>query len=245
MSRKTKSDNEVFNPIDGADSKSNFGRIETYKAIRTNIMFSVPKNDKAKVIAVTSAAPGEGKSTTAINLAITISQMGVKTLIIDGDMRKSRVHRYLSLERKIGLSNILCGFCSIEDAVKKNIRENLDCITAGEIPPNPAELLGSKVFEELIEKLSEYYDYIIIDTPPMNVVTDALLVAKVITGVVVVARKKMTTFKMLDKALLAVSQAGVTLLGVILLGGEGTKKRYGYTYHSYKYTYMDEYSSKK
>ena len=241
MAKKTKTQKYVFKAIDQEKACSeNFDRIETYKAIRTSIMFSAPKTDKGKVITLTSAAPGEGKTSTALNLAITFAQIGAKTLVIDADMRKSSVHRYLGLERKIGLSNILCGFASVEEATYKSIRENLDCITAGEIPPNPAELLGSDEFSALIEVLVEKYEYVIIDTPPITVVTDAMLVSRSSTGVVLVARKNMTTYKALDAAVDGINRQNVPLLGIIFIKNGTRNRKYGYNYKSYEYSYSDK-----
>ena len=245
---------EVTQPTERIlNDKTDFNTVETFKTIRTNIMFSIPKTDKGKAIIVTSAAPGEGKTTTSINLAITFAQMGAKVIIIDCDLRKSRVHRYLGVDRENGVSNVLCGFIELDKAIKRNVRENLDCITAGKIPPNPAELIGSEEFAELVSKLCSRYDYVFIDTPPVNVVTDALLAMEHAIGVIVVTRHNVTTFDILDVAIDSIKKGGVKILGVIMLGtldqkakkykyyneAGGTHKRpytYGYKY-SYRYGY--------
>ena len=220
--------------------KSSFGTVETYKSVRTNIMFSLPKSDRAKVIAISSACPGEGKTTTAINLAITFAQTGVKTLIVDCDMRKSRVHRYLGFERAAGLSNVLCGFSTFDAAVKKEIRPNLDCLTSGELPSNPSELLVSDEFKKFIDNISQCYDYVILDTPPMGVVTDAIVVAKESTGLVLVLRKGISTYGMLDKVIDTLSQTSIKVLGTIFLGNKEKKSPYKYTYKNrYIYEYAD------
>ncbi len=220
--------------------KSDFATTETYKSVRTNIMFSLPKSDKAKMITVSSACPGEGKTTTAINLAITFAQTGVRTLIVDCDLRKSRVHRYLGLERGVGLSNVLCGFASFNDAVRRNVRPNLDCLTSGELPPNPSELLVSKEFQNFINNISECYDYVILDTPPMNVVTDAVVVSKATTGLVIVLRRGISTFNMMDKVVESVSNSDINVLGVIFLGSNEKKRPYKYSYKNrYIYEYND------
>lgn len=233
-----------INPKDRILSESSgFATVETYKSVRTNLMFSLPKSDKAKVIAVSSACPGEGKTTTSINLAITFAQTGVKTLIVDCDMRKSRVHRYLGFERGCGLSNVLCGFSSFDDAVRKNVRPNLDCLTSGELPPNPSELLVSDEFKKFIAEVSCRYDYVILDTPPMIVVTDALVVAKEATGLVLVLRKGISTYSMMDKIVNNVSQTSVTVLGAVFLDSE-TKKNSPYKY-TYKNKYLYEYGDKR
>ncbi|MBQ7717944.1 MAG: CpsD/CapB family tyrosine-protein kinase [Clostridia bacterium] len=230
------------------NDKSDFATVETFKTIRTNIMFSIPKSEKGKPIVITSSSPGEGKTTACINLAITFAQMGAKVIILDCDLRKSRVHRYLGVERKDGVSNVLCGFTELDSAIKHNVRDNLDCLTAGEIPPNPAELLGSDEFKELVNNLCKRYDYIFIDTPPVTVVTDALLAMESSIGVIVMVRQDYTTFDLLDITMESIKKSGMKILGVLMRGSEikvskygsykNTGGKYGYIYrYGYKYGY--------
>lgn len=214
--------------------KSEFEMVEAYKSIRTNVMFSMPKTDKGKVLVVTSSAPGEGKTSTSINLAITFAEMGAKVLLMDCDLRKARVHRYLRLENGEGITNVLCGFTDFDNAVKKNVRKNLDCLTSGVMPPNPAELLETAEFSKLLERLKENYDYILIDTPPITVVTDAAVVIKQSMGVVVVTKQNVTTYDLLDVAMEEIDKSGVKVLGFVMLGTENKSKRYGY-YGDYVY----------
>lgn len=219
------------------NQQSTFDTIETYKTIRTNIMFSVPRSDEGKTGVVTSSAPGEGKTTTTINLAITIAQTGAKVLLIDADMRKARVHRYLELERGEGLSNVLCGFCNSEKAIHHGVHEpTLDVLTAGEIPPNPAELLDSDEFGKLLSRLSGAYDYVLIDTPPMTVVTDAAIIIPHAAGVVLVARESVTNMDMLDETVDILRRISAKILGVVVLDSPENRKKYGY-YHNGKYGY--------
>lgn len=225
------------------NENSSFATVETFKAIRTNVMFSMPKTQGGKVIVITSSAPGEGKTTTSINLAITFAEMGAKVCLVDSDLRKSRVHRYLELDRKIGLSNVLCGFCSLEEAIKPNVRKNLDVIPAGEIPPNPAELMETEEFANVVARLREKYDYIFIDTPPITVVTDAAVAMKYCMGVVVVVRQDVTTFDLMDSAVDLIKTTGARILGSIVLGADEQSKKYGY-YRSGKYGYKYGYSYK-
>lgn len=223
--------------------KSNFDTVETYKSIRTNIMFSIPKSDKGKIITITSPAPSEGKTTTAINLAITFAQTNSKVLLIDCDLRKARVHRYLQIERGIGISNVLCGFCKLESAIKKQVRENLDVLTAGELPPNPAELLNNDVFGAVLSELQEKYDYIFIDTSPMTVVTDATIVLPKSQGVVVIVRENQTTFDLLDETMEDIKKVKTKILGVVVLDSAKKEKKYGYyKYKKYGYKYNYSYS---
>ncbi len=225
-----------------------FYTVETYKSIRTNVMFSLPVSDGGKVIPITSSIPDEGKTTTAINLAIVFAQTGERVLLIDCDLRKSRVHRYLGLERKNGLSNVICGYLGLEDAIKKNIRPNLDCITAGEIPPNPAELLDSDEFVKIINELKKEYDYIFIDTPPIVVVTDAAIILHQADGVIVVSKENYVTYDALDVTMENIKRTNVKVLGVVMTGCSEKKmhynyygrKKYGYGGYKYRYYYADD-----
>lgn len=236
---------------------SDFDTVETYKTIRTNIMFSLPKSNKGKVIVVTSAAPGEGKTTTSINLAITFAQTYAKVILVDADLRKARVHRYLQMDRRDGLSNLLCGFCDYETAIKKNVRSDFDIIPAGEIPPNPAELLETAEFSDLISRLQDEYDYVIIDTPPFTVVTDSLIVSKLSTGVFVAIKENETNYDLLDDTFDGLEKADAKIIGVITHGNVSKEKKhsyykksgkYGYRYshrYGYKYKYDYRYSDEE
>lgn len=232
-------------------SETDFDTVETYKAIRTNVMFAIPKKDAGRSIVVTSASPGEGKSTTSVNLAITFAQAGLKTIIVDCDLRKPSVHRYLFLERKDGVSNVVCGFTQLEDAIKRNVRPCLDVLTAGQIPPNPSELLESEEFSKMLRKLEEIYDYIIIDTPPITIVTDASVVMKQSSGVIVSVWQDVTTFDLLDIAVDAINSSGTKILGAVVHGCEDKHKKYGYYQkgkykykYGYKYGYRYKYNDK-
>ena len=141
---------------------------EAYKALRTNVMFSIA-GDNGKVIGVTSAVPGEGKSTTVMNLAITFAEIGNKVILLDGDLRRPNIQRITGAEAGPGLAEVLARFVDLESVVKRSIYKNLDIIYSGIMPPNPVELLGSRNMEALIDHLKDYYDYIFIDTPPVNV----------------------------------------------------------------------------
>lgn len=226
--------------------KTPFVITEAYKSARTNIMFSVSgdKNECKRII-VTSATPGDGKTTTCLNTAITFAQTGARVIIIDCDLRKPRIHKYLGLDKKNGLSSLLSGFITIDEAVNKNVRGTLDCITSGPIPPNPAELLSSDMMKELLDKLSAQYDYIFLDTPPVTVVTDACTMSKFVSGVVLVVRQNYTQHQGVADAVEALKFADAKILGFILndaqtaVGGYGAYKS-GYKY-SYKYKYRYEY----
>ncbi len=244
--KKIKRNSDKEKRVNVLSDNDNFYTVETYKSIRTNVMFSLPMSDNGKVIPITSSIPDEGKTTTAINLAIVFAQTGERVLLIDCDLRKSRVHRYLGLERKNGLSNVICGYLGLEDAIKKNVRPNLDCITAGEIPPNPAELLDSDEFVKIIAELKKQYDYIFIDTPPIAVVTDAAIVLRQADGVIVVSKENYVTFDVLDVTMDTIKRTNVKILGVIVTGCSDKRTRYSYYnggkhfYGKYKYRYADD-----
>ena len=211
---------------------------EAYKATRTNLMFSLSKERNCKKIIVASGVPGEGKTTTCLNIAISFAQTGVKVLVLDADLRKPRIHKYLNLENKNGLSNVLGGFYGIEECIQRNVRGNLDVVTAGHIPPNPAELLASDEMKTVMERLDHEYDYIFIDTPPINVVTDASIISKLVTGVVLVVRNKYSRHEVVRKALATLKFVDAKVLGFILNATKfNANYNKGYRYKKYGYGY--------
>lgn len=215
--------------------KNKFAIVESYKVARTNIMFSLAANEK-KVFAVTSYSKGEGKSTASSNLAISFSKMGKKVLLIDADMRRPNIHNIFKLNNSAGLSNVVSKMISFEEAVKCDVITDLDVLVAGTIPPNPSELMCSNSFIKMIEKLTEEYEYIIIDTPPVGVVADALLLKDLIAGFVVVVREKITTHRDLSKLLESMKLADTKVLGLVEVGCDisarkGKKKYYYYQYY--------------
>lgn len=215
--------------------KNKFAIVESYKVARTNIMFSLAANEK-KVFAVTSYSKGEGKSTASSNLAISFSKMGKKVLLIDADMRRPNIHNIFKLNNSAGLSNVVSKMISFEEVVKCDVITDLDVLVAGTIPPNPSELMCSNSFIKMIEKLTEEYEYIIIDTPPVGVVADALLLKDLIAGFVVIVREKVTTHRDLSKLLESMKLADTKVLGLVEVGCDisarkGKKKYYYYQYY--------------
>lgn len=218
-----------------------FAVVEAYKTIRTNLTFLLSSSEN-KVFGITSPEAGDGKSTTAINMAIAFSQLGDKVLLIDGDMRKSSVHKKLKIENNAGLSNILAGFNKYTEVITP-ISDTFDVITAGQVPPNPSELLGSARFKELVEAVGKEYSYVIIDTPPVDVVTDALVIAPVTAGLVLVVKDQTTPTDAVSRAIEAAKFANINLLGAIMNAANpksaGGYRKYGYRKYSYyrKYGY--------
>ncbi len=229
------------------DKNIPFNVTESYKSIRTNIIFSL-STQKKKVFAVSSANPGEGKSTTAANIAIAFAQMENRVLLIDGDMRKPVQHKVFKVSNIDGLSTLISKMSTVEDAVKRNVLPNLDVLPAGTCPPNPSELLASEQFAELVDKLAVHYDYVIIDTPPVNVVSDAIVLRDVIGGILFVLRYGSTTFDDLDEAMKKVEIAEANTIGFILndvklehRGGYYARDKYSY----YKYGYSNGYGYRR
>ncbi len=223
---------------DTKNGKTPFTVVEAYNMVRTNLLFLLSQN-KGKVVAITSAIAAEGKSTTSLNVAIAFSQLGGRTLLIDSDLRKASIHRKMHIQNTTGLSNVLVGFCSVEEAVV-NVNPNLDVITAGPTPPNPSELLASESFDKTIEQLREEYDYIIIDTPPVNVVSDALVIAPRTDGVLMIVKGNYTYHEEFNAAISSLEFAKVKLLGVVLNSiseGNTSKYRYKYKYSKYRRYY--------
>lgn len=216
-----------------SDSKD-FMTNEAYKSARTNIIFSLNAEKGCKKIIITSASPGEGKTTTCLNLAIAFGQTDAKVLLIDADLRKPRIYRHLNIERENGLSDVLCGMCDIETAIKHCPKQNLDCITSGQIPPNPAELLSSEDMGQLLEKLGERYDYIFIDTPPVTVVTEAAAMAKFASGVILVVRQNSTIHESIKRARNNLLLTEAKILGFVLNDIDYSVYSYG-KYGKYNY----------
>ena len=169
-----------------------FAATEAYKLLRTNLMFALPDQGKCRVVGVTSALRNEGKSTLAINLAYTVSQAGYRVLLIDGDMRLPTLAKRLNIPKRPGLSNLLAGLCTVQDAVQtSDLLDNLKAIAAGDIPPNPSELLSSARMETLLRELGADYDFILLDLPPVTAVTDGLVISKLVDGMIVVVCRGM------------------------------------------------------
>lgn len=212
---------------------SPFAITEAYKTMRTNLSFALA-DAKNKRVVITSSLPNEGKSTTATNIAITLAQTGKRTLLIDADMRKPTQYKIFRLTKGNGLSSLLGGFTKPENTIVNDVRENLDLITSGPIPPNPTELLSSSKMKDLLEELNKTYEYIILDTPPINIVSDALALADVCAGVVLVIRQNQTKHETLQKAIKSLEFAEMKILGAVVThAGNERKSRY-YRYMKYK-----------
>ena len=213
---------------------------ESYKAMRTNIRFALAasKSRSKNVFAVASSNPSEGKSTTAANIAIALAQMDCKVLLVDADLRKPVQHRIFRVNNKIGLTNVLIGMEIFEDCVKREVIPNLDLLSTGTKPPNPSELLASDYTADVFSALSKMYDYVIIDTPPVNVVSDAMVISKSIAGILLVIKYGVTTFDDLKESIRRADLSNSSIIGCVL---NGIKRSGGV--HNYKYKYKYKYKS--
>ncbi len=216
---------------------------EAYSAIRTNLLF-MQKGEKCPVFIVTSPTANNGKTINSINLAISFAQMGKKTLLIDADMRNPTIHRMFSIPVKNGLSEILAGLTD-NITVSKTEIENLSVLTGGKIPPNPAELIASSRMYKLLEFVKVHYDCVFMDTPPVNLVTDATVFAQKTTGYILIVKANVSDTADVKIAVSSLENIGGNILGFVLndvtTGRNGYYsyyKRYGYKYkYSYGYGY--------
>ena len=220
-----------------------FQLVESYKALRTNLMFSLPakENTHCRKILFTSATPGDGKTTTTVNLALTLAETETRVLLIDADMRKPTVNKYFSVDTRLGLSNLLSGMNKRSECIQ-SIPDipNLSVIPSGVLPPNPSELLGSAAMDKLLADLDEYFDYIIIDTPPVNVVTDALAIAGKVDGVALVVAQRKTTMPEIESAIEALRFANANILGIVMnrvMYNKHSTRFSKRSYGSYNYSY--------
>ena len=195
------------------DSKSPIS--EQYKTIRTNIQFS-SVDKEFKTIVVTSTGPGEGKSTTIANLAVVFAQQGKKVLLIDSDLRKPTVHYTFNLTNTFGLTNVLTRQAELVNVVKESMEKNLYILTSGPVPPNPAELLGSKAMEQVIKEAEEEYDMIFFDAPPLLAVTDGQILASKCDGTILVVSSGRTETEQVVKAKELLDSANSHIIGVVL-----------------------------
>ncbi len=208
-------------------------RAESFRQLRTNLQFA-NVTGRATTILVTSSLPGEGKSTTATNLAIALAQAGKTVCLIDADLRRPMVSEYLGLDQAAGLTTALIGNADINDLLQPWGDENLFVLTSGQIPPNPSELLGSEEMKQLILRLEEVFDAVIIDAPPLLPVTDAAVLSQHVGGVVVVVGVQKLRDHDLKKALAALAMVGSNILGIVLnrLPAKGPDA-YSYGYYSH------------
>ncbi len=198
---------------------------EAYKALRTNIMFSLPGSD-CKCVGITSPAPNEGKSTTAVNLAISLAQIEKRVLLIDADMRIPTIAGKLPVKAAPGLSDFLVGEAKIEEAVRSVESCGIHVLPSGNIPPDPTGLLEAKQLEHLFCAVRKIYDYVIIDLPPVNTVPDAAILSRYVDGYLMIVREKITEHRNIHEALKQLQLVKANVLGFVSIGGAVNKNKY-------------------
>lgn len=208
---------------------------EAFRTLRTNIQFS-SLDEEIKTMIVTSTQPGEGKSTVMVNLAVTIAQSGKRVVLLDCDLRKPSIHKKLGMTNSEGITSVLSQEKSLEEAMKLMNVPNLCVITSGPIPPNPAELLGSKKMKAFLKELEDHFDIILIDAPPVLAVTDAQILANLAQGVIFVTSYGQTEKLAVVRAKELVEKVGGKILGVVVnkVPNDSRSYYYGKEYYAYK-----------
>ena len=208
-----------------------------YKAIRQNLMFRISTMDDKGVFVITSPTANDLKTTTTINIAISMAQMGAKVLLVDADMRNPSIFRYFKVSNKRGLSRILMGFETFDESVFRDVRPGVDFISAGPSTPSPAELLGSNYMIDFVNTQSEDYDFVFIDTSPINLVSDSLTLASMSSGIIITARENKTRYPELDRAINSMRMAKANIMGFILTDANSGDTGYGHYGYGYGYGY--------
>lgn len=238
-------DNNPVNTEKMFGKNRSFAAAEAYKLLRTNVTFSFSSGVKCPVIGVTSSLRGEGKSTTSINLAYTIAESGKRVLLIDADMRLPSVADKLSLNLSPGLSNLLVEGEKMSNLLQRyDELESLDILSAGDVPPNPSELLGSERMAEVVNAAKSYYDYIVVDLPPVTAVSDALALSKLLDGFVLVVRNNYASKSAIKETMRQLKLVDLKIIGFVSTFANGSSKSYGKRYGKYGSRYGYGYGDK-
>ena len=220
----------------------NFAASEAYRLLRTNLLFALPfssltNGETCRVVGVTSSLSGEGKSTTALNLAYVLAESGKRVLAVEADMRLPTISRRLGLEGKEGLSNLLAGLCEAQELMQPSgIQERLWVMSAGPTPPNPSELLGSERMKSMLKSISPNFDFIILDLPPVNEVSDALVASRLSHGIIMVVRQGYATRSSVAEAMRQLGYVDAKVLGFVTTHSEDQGRKYKSAYKG-KYGY--------
>lgn len=211
-------------------------RWEDYRRLRANLQY-VDVDSRPRSIVVTSAIPNEGKSTTILNLAVSLADAGESVILVDADLRRPSVAQYLGLEGGAGLTSILIGRADLDDVIQPWRADGIDVLASGPVPPNPGELLGSRAMAAVIAELTTMYDHVLIDTAPLLPVVDAAVLARMVDGAVVVVGSGSTQREQVDEALASLAKVDARVLGLVL---NRVKRRQGREHSYYDYTSMPE-----
>ena len=245
FSRRKKDNTEKWNPKTMFGPNLNFAATEAYKLLRTNITFSFSDEGKGHVVGITSSIQSEGKSSTALNTAYALSEAGKKVLLMDADLRRPTIASKLGISKTPGLSNLLVTRQNYREIIQNaTMAPNVDVLASGDIPPNPSELLGSNRMEQLMEELKQVYDYILIDLPPVTVVSDAVAISRLLDGVVIVVRGGVSDQHMLTETMRQLEMVNVRVLGFVYRDADITGKKYSYRYSKKYYKYYRAYEKK-
>ena len=243
MFNKKKNEKKAYS-YSGATLEYNakFAISEAYKSARTNMLFSIASNDFHTVV-FTSCSSHEGKSTTAVNLSYVLAENGKKVLLVDADLRIPSIAKKMDMNNSPGLTDFLMDYENQQLSVfKSKLLDNWYILPSGNLPPNPSELLGSRRMEQIFSILSEKFDYIVVDLPPVNVVSDALAISNLITGMVVVIREEYTSKRELEACFRQLKLSNVKVLGCVLNGAKSDKGGYGRYKKYYKYYKNEPYA---
>ena len=212
---------------------------EAYRALRTSILLSSVSHPPRSIL-VTSSVPQDGKTMTCVNIGIVLAQQGKRILLIDADMRRPNIHKIFGMSGKTGLSNILTGGAKVSDAIQATVQPNLFALLAGPIPPHPSELLSSAMMQDLLKRWREEYDHIIIDTPPVLSVTDAVLLSVQTDAVILIIRSHQTSAAHVRRTRDLLQSVKASVLGVVVNAADLTSPDYYYYYYGSKYRYYAE-----
>lgn len=205
---------------------------EAYRSLRTNFQFATLQYEP-KAIMVTSSVPGEGKTTTAVNFAVTMADMGKRVLVVDTDLRRPNVHHVLRMQREAGLADVLRGQAKLEDVIRPTASENLWMISSGRVPPNPSELIGSDAMKQVIDRLTEQFDVVVCDAPSTLVVTDPVVMATQVGAILLVVAAGRARRETIQRAIKVLETAATPIAGVVLNGIKATSRHYYYYYYYY------------
>lgn len=223
-----------------------FSVTEAYKLLRANIMFSFPDEGIGHVIGITSSLQSEGKSSTACNTAYALAESGAKVLLLEADLRRPSIANKLGLARTPGLTNLLVARGDYKELLQHNsVAPNMDVLTSGNIPPNPSELLGSNRMEQLMKQLTQDYDYVIVDLPPVNLVSDPIVISKMLDSVIIVVRNGVSEQRMLAETMRQLKLINVRILGFVFRDNAENSKQYRRRYAAKYKRYYAEYVRKK
>lgn len=215
-----------------------FAASEAYKLLRTNLMFSFVDSDSKRIVGITSSIKGEGKSLTAINLANSMAETGKRVLLIECDLRIPTIAKRLNIKSEPGLSNLLVGLNSSSEVVQRGVlRATLDILPAGAVPPNASELLQSSRMQYTLDKFAEYYDFILLDLPPVTVVSDALIMSRLASGMVIVVREDYVSKGALAETMRQMKYVHAKVLGFVLNGVQESSGNYYKKYYRKGYGY--------